>query len=54
MLDEVVAKWIIIVLSAFIISTGLASQFVESEGQRRVLAVVAYTCAGTALILTQV
>ena len=54
MLDEVVEKWIIIVLVAFTISTGLASQFVMPEGQRRVLAVFAYACAGTAFIVSQV
>ena len=53
-MEETVMRWAIMVLGAFSISAGLVTSLAESEPIKGLSAVVAYTCAGTALILTQV
>ncbi len=52
-MEEAVIRWSIIVLAAISISAGLVTSFAEKEPAKVVCAALTYTCAGTALILTQ-
>ncbi len=53
-MEDVVIRWIIVVLGAVSISAGLMAPLAKREPARGLSAVLAYTAAGTALILTQV
>ena len=53
MLEQTVMRWSIIVLGSTSISAGLVVPLAKTEKAKAVISVVAFTCAGTALILTQ-
>ena len=52
-MEPEVTRWAIRILGAASIVLGLATRFAKGEGWKDTCAVIAFTCAGTALIVSQ-